>query len=100
MQIQSAHHNLSAGPTLREQVESEERLRISEIHYRRLFEAARDGILILDPVTRKITDVNAFMVELLAYSREEFIGKELRKIGLLKDVIASREAFQINSSRR
>src|ERR1041384_7258336 len=83
MQIQSAHHNLS-----------DERLRISEIHYRRLFEAARDGILILDPVTRKITDVNAFMVELLGYRREEFIGKELWEIGLLKDEQASREAFQ------
>jgi PAS domain-containing protein len=45
-------------------------LRRSEIRYRRLFEAARDGILILDIETRKITDANPFMVELLGYSRD------------------------------
>jgi len=36
-------------------------LQISEIRYRRLFESARDGILILDAVTLKITDVNPYM---------------------------------------
>jgi PAS domain S-box-containing protein len=72
----------------------EERIRISEMRYRRLFEAARDGILILDPASRKIIDVNPFMVELLGYPRDEFIGKELWEIGLLKDELASREAFQ------
>lgn len=43
---------------------TQSRLRISELRYRRLFEAARDGILILDAVTLKITDVNSFMTEL------------------------------------
>ena len=70
-------------------------LRISELRYRRLFEAARDGILILDAVTLKITDVNPFMTELLGYSHAEFLGKELWEIGLLKDEEASREAFRI-----
>ncbi|MEO6392880.1 MAG: PAS domain S-box protein [Pyrinomonadaceae bacterium] len=65
----------------------------SEIRYRRLFETARDGILILDAVTRKITDANPFMVELLGYSHAEFIGKELWEIGLLKDEEASKAAF-------
>jgi len=66
----------------------------SEIRYRRLFEAARDGILILDPDTRKITDSNPFMTELLGYPREELVGKELWEIGLLKDEAASQEAFR------
>ena len=44
--------------------QAQSRLRISELRYRRLFEAARDGILILDAVTLKITDVNPFMTEL------------------------------------
>ncbi|MBC8094583.1 MAG: PAS domain S-box protein [Akkermansiaceae bacterium] len=69
-------------------------MRASEIRYRRLFEAARDGILILDPKTRKITDSNPFMSELLGYSREELVGKELWEIGLLKDEKASQEAFR------
>jgi PAS domain S-box-containing protein len=73
---------------------SQEKLRTSEIRYRRLFEAARDGILILDTATRKITDVNPFMMKLLGYSRGEFLGKELWEIGLLKDAKASREAFR------
>jgi PAS domain S-box-containing protein len=70
-------------------------LRTSEVRYRRLFEAARDGILILDAETRKITDVNPFMMNLLGYTRAEFLGKELWQIGLLKDEKASRNAFQV-----
>src|SRR6266480_6649196 len=75
-------------------IDSQAALRTSEIRYRRLFEAARDGILILDPDTRKITDANPFISELLGYSHEELLGKELWEIGLLKDEEASREAFQ------
>ena len=67
---------------------------VSEIRYRRLFEAARDGILILDPATRKITEANPFMSELLGYPRQELVGKELWQIGLLKDESASRVAFR------
>ena len=70
-------------------------LKDSEIRYRRLFEAARDGILIMDPDTRKITDANPFMSELLGYSYPELLGKELWEIGLLKDEQASREAFRM-----
>src|SRR6059058_4597863 len=72
----------------------ESSLRTSEIRYRRLFEAARDGILILDPETRKITDANPFMSELLGYSYKELLGKELWQIGLLKDEKASQSAFR------
>ena len=76
-----------------ERVESRVVMRASEIRYRRLFEAARDGILIVDPDTRKITDANPFMTELLGYPHEELLGKELWEIGLLKDEPASRKAF-------
>ncbi|TMB66490.1 MAG: PAS domain-containing protein [Deltaproteobacteria bacterium] len=69
-------------------------VRTSEIRYRRLFEAAQDGILILDAATRKITDVNPFMTELLGYTRNELVGKELWEIGLLTDMTASRHAFK------
>src|ERR1041385_7619479 len=74
--------------------QAQETLRVSEIRYRRLFETAQDGILILDADTVKITDANPFMVELLGYSRDEFLGKELWEIGLLKDAEASKEAYQ------
>ncbi|MEP7076674.1 MAG: PAS domain S-box protein [Acidobacteriota bacterium] len=70
------------------------RLAASETHYRRLFEAARDGILILDAHTGKITDANPFMLELLSYKYDEFIGKELWEIGLLADEAANKAAFR------
>jgi PAS domain S-box-containing protein len=69
-------------------------LKTSELRYRRLFETARDGILLLDSEHGKITDANPFMTELLGYSREELLGKELWQIGLLKDKEASQEAFE------
>lgn len=73
--------------------EAQARLQASEARYRRLFESAQDGILILDAVTRTITDVNPYLMELLGYSREQFVGKELWEIGLLKDAQANTQAF-------
>jgi PAS domain S-box-containing protein len=73
---------------------AEKALRLSEMRYRRLFEAARDGVLILDPETQKILDANPFMEVLLGYSRTEIVGKELFEIGMLKDRSASQALFQ------
>jgi diguanylate cyclase (GGDEF)-like protein/PAS domain S-box-containing protein len=74
---------------------AEATLEISERRYRRLFEAARDGILLLDSDLGRITDANPFMTELLGYSRDEMLGRELWEIGLLQDRDASREAFRL-----
>ena len=70
-----------------------QKLKDSEVRYRRLFEAAQDGILILDAETGMIIDVNPFMINLLGYSREEFIEKKLWEVGAFQDVQASKEAF-------
>ncbi|MGB7539962.1 MAG: PAS domain S-box protein [Anaerolineales bacterium] len=72
---------------------AEENLIASETRYRRLFEAARDGILILDAETGMIMDVNPFMIELLGFSTEEFRGKEVWELGFLKDIVASKANF-------
>ena len=69
-------------------------MKASEIRYRRLFESAKDGILILDGKTATITDANAYIAEMLGYSRDEFLGKELWQIGLFKDVEASKSAMR------
>src|SRR5205814_3711300 len=69
-------------------------IRRSELRYRRLFEAAKDGVLIIDPATRKIIDANPFMTELLGYERQELVGKEPIEIGLVSDEAAARAMFQ------
>jgi PAS domain S-box-containing protein len=74
-----------------ERKQHEEKVRISEIRYRRLFEAAHDGILIVDPRTREIIDANPYMTQMLGYPHDQLIGRELFEIGLLKDEVASQE---------
>ncbi len=73
----------------------EMRLRESEERYRRLFETAHDGILILDSKTGEITDVNPFLEELLGYSKKEFLGKKLWEVGTFKNIKESKEMFKI-----
>jgi PAS domain S-box-containing protein len=68
-------------------------LEASEARYRRLFEAAKDGILIVAADTGSIVDVNPFMTALTGYERDEFIGKHLWEIGPFKDAAASKDSF-------
>ncbi len=70
-----------------------EALKFSESRYRRLFEAAQDGILILDADTGQISDANPFLTDLLGYSHADLVGKKLWEIGPFKNVEASRMAF-------
>jgi PAS domain S-box-containing protein len=74
--------------------QAEKVLSISEIRYRRLFETAKDGILILDAKTGKILDVNPFLIDLLGYSRKQFIEKAIWELGCFKDIAANREKFE------
>jgi PAS domain S-box-containing protein len=64
-------------------------LRASELSYRRLFEAARDGILILDADRGCVTDVNPFLGELLGFSREEMVGKTVGELSPFKDHVSN-----------
>jgi PAS domain S-box-containing protein len=66
----------------------------SEIRYRRLFETAKDGVLILNTETGRITDANPYMSELLEYSHDHFLGKELWEIGLFRDKSANEAAVR------
>jgi PAS domain S-box-containing protein len=78
----------------KERYEMAEALRASEVRYRRLFEAARDGILILDAETGMVVDVNPYMIEMLGFSREAFLGKKLWELGCFKDIVASQAGFE------
>jgi len=68
-------------------------LQDSEVRYRRLFEAAQDGILILEADTGQIVDANPFLLEMLGYTREELLGKQLWKIGFFRDRALAEAAF-------
>jgi PAS domain S-box-containing protein len=68
------------------ETKTEQALRASELSYRRLFEAAKDGILILDVDTGRITDVNPFLFNLLGFSRSEMIGKTVGELSPFKDI--------------
>ncbi len=66
----------------------------SELSYRRLFEAARDGILILDCDTGRISDVNPFLVELLGFSHAEMVGKTVGELSPFKDVVSNQAMLE------
>ena len=72
---------------------SNKELVASEIRYRRLFESAKDGILILEANTGFIIDVNQFLIDLLGYSKEQFINKAIWDIGFFSDIVESKENY-------
>ena len=72
---------------------AEQALKNSELRYRRLFESAQDGILILNAETGSISDVNPYLIDMLGYSREEFVEKKLWEVGAFRDIEASRNSF-------
>jgi PAS domain S-box-containing protein len=71
-----------------EQVEARgaEMIRASDLNYRRLFETAKDGIMILDAETGRIGDVNPFLTELLGFSHNEIVGKIVWELSPFKDI--------------
>jgi PAS domain S-box-containing protein len=68
-------------------------LRLSELKYRRLFETAMDGILILDGDTGEIYDANNFILDKLGYPLDYFRGKQLWELGFIKDKSFAQKAF-------
>ncbi len=76
-----------------EKAEAGEVLLASELRYRRLFEAARDGVLILDAETGVVVDVNPYLIELLGVPRDVFLGRKVWELGFFKDLIANEANF-------
>ena len=71
-----------------------EALQDSEKRYRRLFESAKDGILILDAETGRVVDVNPFLLQLLGHSHDAICGQYIWELGVFKDIAASKDAFK------
>jgi PAS domain S-box-containing protein len=77
-----------------EKERTEKKLQESEKRYRRLFESAKDGILILDADTGRVADANPFLLRLLGYSYDELYGQHIWELGVFKDIAASMDAFK------
>ena len=54
--------------------QTEEQLRETEEHYRRIFESTSDGLIINDPQTGRVVGANPAICAMHGYSHEEFIG--------------------------
>ena len=67
----------------------------SEARFRRLFETAQDGVLILDAKTGQIKEVNQFLIDTLGYSREELLTKKLWEVNAFVDIEKSKNAFKL-----
>ena len=76
-----------------EEKQKEGLLTASEFRYRRLFESAKDGILLIDFTTGIILDVNQFLIDLLGYTKSDFLKKYLWDVGIFKDIVASKDNF-------
>ena len=70
-------------------------MQISELRYRRLFETAQDGILILNADSGRIDDVNPFLADMLGHTRIQMMGKKIWDIVPFKNVESSRAEFRL-----
>jgi PAS domain S-box-containing protein len=77
----------------------EQTIRASELSYRRLFETAKDGILILDAATGRISDVNPFLIELLGFSLSEMVGKTVGELSPFKDIESNKAMLERLTAR-
>lgn len=75
-------------------MESINTLQASERRFRRLFDTAEEGILLIDPISRKVIDANPWVTTLLGCAHEELVGRELWELGLLKDARSSHATFR------
>ena len=78
--------------TARKQAEKD--LRTSELGYRRLFEASKEGILILEADTGRISDVNHFLIEILGFTHDELVGIPVWEVGPFRDIVADKTRFE------
>ena len=92
-QAEDITYALAARDREEQRINAEKELRSSETRYRRLFETAHDGILILEEETGMIIDANPYILNLLGYPLDYFVGKYLWELGFFKDKSLAQNAF-------
>jgi two-component system CheB/CheR fusion protein len=58
-----------------------ERRQIAEIRFQRLFEAAKDGMVVLDAEAHTVQDVNPAFLDMTEFQRHDFVGKNVEDAG-------------------
>jgi len=86
--------DLEYAPKPGSQTPPEQALQASELSYRRLFEAAQDGILVLDYASGRVTDVNPFLVKLLGYSHAEMMGHTVGELSPFRDIVSNQAMLE------
>lgn len=78
-----------------------ERREMAEIRFQRLFETAKDGIVVIDVENDRIQDVNPFFLKMTDRKRDDLIGKStaeaasLLALPMLSNVIAATSTAEI-----
>jgi PAS domain S-box-containing protein len=78
----------------RAETRAEQALSECEFNYRRLFEAAKEGILILDADSGRIIDVNPFLISMLGFSFKELVRTPIWELGAFKDIVSNKAKFE------
>ena len=68
-------------------------LKNKEAQYRRLFEAAQEGILMIDFQTGKIMDANPYIAHFMGFTLNEIVGKELWEIGFILNKALAQQSY-------
>lgn len=84
---------LGIATDITERRQAEEARVISEMRYRRLFEASKEGILLISLANGQISDINPSLLQMTGYSREDYLGIPIWQVALFKDVWHTREEF-------
>ena len=79
------------------EIRSEEGIHQSQLDYRRLFKAAKEGIFILDAETGEITDANPSLLEMLGLSLAELIDTPIWELGAFKGVLSKAKFEQLRA---
>jgi len=86
---------LGVGKDITQRKQAEEALRRSEATYREIFNAANDGILVLDIETGEIVDANATFRNVLGYTAEEAQGLQVRDFSSSQPAYAQENALRL-----
>ncbi|HLP41659.1 MAG TPA: PAS domain S-box protein, partial [Fibrobacteria bacterium] len=93
--VAAGRHTVLSIEDITERRRMETELKESEVRYRRLFEAAQDGILILDAASGLIEQANPYLAGILGVPPSSLVGREMWDVGFFSNSEASRRAFRI-----